>query len=252
MRSSNKAQNSIIGGLRGEKVSKVVPTTKGTAPAVKSGKKGVSDRLAYLSWSKLALWEMDKEKFRQVYFEGMQIETYAMAKGKNMAEAMELGSAVGQDPIIQQGLLLFPQDGKAEHEIKVDCGACPILGKIDRFNLKNKTFREYKTGRWPWTQKKVNDHGQITFYYYLIWLKYKVMPKIAWLDWLCTDEQSDDYGKVKSFPTVRSMSDLIKMHGRIKRAWMGIRQMAKEYEKSNVSNGGNRRHRGIRNGRKGR
>ena len=176
----------------------------------------------------LSLWERSKDEFRRVYIDGAHSESVAMALGSNMADAMETRKGNG-DPIIEQGLFLLPEMKKHNFEIKVKCSVCPLLGKLDEFDPKTKSLRETKTGKWPWTQKKVNNHGQITFYFYLIWLKYKKFPQIAWLDWLCTDSESKDYGKVKSFPTVRSMSDIIKMHSRIKTAWIGISQLKKEY-----------------------
>ncbi len=191
------------------------------------GDSGRLERLSYLSWSKLSLWERDKRLFKQVYIDGIKEESWAMDQGSRMAHAMETGESSG-DPIIEQGKMFLPKLKKAEFKVEVDCLVCPLVGKLDTFDPRTKSFRDHKTGKWPWTQKKVNEHGQITFYCYLIWLKYKKLPPMMWLDWLNTDPESKDYGRVKSFATGRSMSDLIKMHSRIKSAWAGISQLAKE------------------------
>lgn len=213
----------------GQKVAKVAPAVKVAPRGEKVAKKGVLTPRPYLSWSQLSLWEKNREDYRRVYMDGVQNESMAMTLGSHMSKALEDGHGI-DDPIIQQGLLLFPRLKKSEFEIKAKCNVCPLLGKIDAFDPKSKNFREYKTGKYPWSQGRVNEHGQITFYCYLIWLKYKKIPQVIYLDWLNTDEKSKDYGRIRSFATVRSMADLIKMHGRIQRAWNGINQMVQNGE----------------------
>ena len=209
--------------IGGQKAVRAVPGAK----SLPGGDSGVLQRLSYISWSKLTLWEHSKDEFRRVYIDGFKRESWAMDLGSRMAHAVE-NDEPSEDPIIEQGRMFLPKLKKQNFKIDVNCSVCPLTGKMDTFDPKTKKFRDHKTGKWPWTQKKVNDHGQITFYYYLIWLKYKKMPPKAWLDWINTDPESKDYGRVKSFPTVRSMTDLIKMHTRIKSAWAGISQLAKE------------------------
>jgi hypothetical protein len=57
-------------------------------------------------------------------------------------------------------------------------------------------FREYKTGKIPWTQAKVQKHDQLTFYATALKWSTGKMPEYCDLDWIETKEsktESDDF-----------------------------------------------------------
>jgi hypothetical protein len=89
---------------------------------------------------------------------------------------------------------------------------------------------EFKSGR-SWTQGMVDQHGQLTFYALLVWLKYGTLPKNIYLHWAKTDEDMQGNlkltGDIKTFATQRSLKDLILFSKRIKTAWAGICEIGK-------------------------
>lgn len=64
-------------------------------------------------------------------------------------------------------------------------------------------FREFKTGKTPWTQKRAEEHGQITFYAILIEAETGKLPEKAYLDWIITEEDEEwiikPTGEIKTF-----------------------------------------------------
>lgn len=64
-------------------------------------------------------------------------------------------------------------------------------------------FREFKTGKKPWTQERADQHGQIYFYAMLLEEQTGVMPSRAYLDWIVTtdDEEGNIIGtwEIKTF-----------------------------------------------------
>ena len=61
----------------------------------------------------------------------------------------------------------------------------------------------------------------------LIYFKYGVIPNKMHLDWINTDEKSDSYGQVKTFETTRTVTDILKMFNRAKKAWQTIIELSK-------------------------
>ena len=180
----------------------------------------------YISWSQLSLWERDPEEYRRVYVEGQeQFVSDAMILGKQLAEAME-DDIVSDIPIIEQGRMFLPHYENREFEIRVNLRVgkhdIPLFGKLDGYEKKDRIIGEIKTGATKWTQRMVDQHGQLTFYALLVYLRFKKMPSSIRLHWLNTDEESENYGMVKSFETKRSLAELIKMHTRINNAWAAI------------------------------
>lgn len=177
----------------------------------------------YISWSQLNAWEKGEDYFYKVYILGQSFENKEMAFGKKIAEGLE-GKI--ECPEAEFCKIYLPKMPKREYEIKVNFEGVPILVRMDAFDDKKLIIDEYKTGRSPWTQKKVDNHGQLTMYAMAVWKKYGKIPDIR-LFWIPTD--LDDNGEVVltgeipyEFKTQRSLRDFALMYKRLKNAWEGI------------------------------
>lgn len=186
----------------------------------------------YISWSQLNLYENDLDAYRRRYFDGIQQPTNQyLETGKKLADRLETGLETG-DEFIEYLAIFLPKYPKIEFEIKANWEEIPVLGKLDGYNPAGRIIGEYKTGK-CWTQSMVDKSDQLTFYAMLVWLKYKKFPSEIRLHWAKTE--IDEYGElritgdIKTFKTIRTLSDIILLRGRIKSAWEGIIQMGKNY-----------------------
>ena len=77
-----------------------------------------------------------------------------------------------------------------------------------------------------------DESGQITFYATGIWLKYGFIPQDIELVNVQVEYMLDGTlqptGEMWRFPTKRTMVDIIKMTGRMKKAWAGINELCEK------------------------
>lgn len=141
----------------------------------------------YLSWSSYSLWKRNKDQFIDLYFKnGKPLETKYLHFGKLIADAIETGTIkeILPDLIIYQHV---------EFKIEANIQGVPILSFIDSYNSEENIFREYKTGKNPWSLSKVQKHGQLLFYAVALRATTGTMPKYCHLDWIQTElEESFD------------------------------------------------------------
>lgn len=124
-----------------------------------------------LSYSQLSQWEYDKEKWYTSYIEGKREPANA---------AMLYGNVVG-DSIGTAGSLvpaLIPP-GIKEYEIHANLGDVFLFGKADHFCPEDSILHENKTSSTEdrWDQKKVDQHGQLTMYALMLFLRDKIRPE---------------------------------------------------------------------------
>lgn len=170
----------------------------------------------YLSWTQVDMWERSPERYVRQYIHGAAgFENSGMTFGKGMSEALENGTD-GSDPLMEAVVALLPRYAKPEHEIVADLktpqGVVVLLGKLDTFDPRPIRFREYKSGRVPWTQARANRHRQLLHYASLIYLKHGQIPTEAWLDWVETEEVDGEVrftGTIKSFKVEIGMRDVL-------------------------------------------
>ena len=182
----------------------------------------------YLSWSQLSLWERDESLYRRIYLDGLkQSENQYLKVGKALATRLETGVET-DDELIEFIFMFLPKYEKNEYEINADFKGIPVLGKLDGFNRRGLIVGEYKTGR-HWSQTMADKSGQLTFYSALVWLKYHRLPQEIRLHWAKTEYNQDGdlqiNGQIKTFITHRTLSDIILLRGRIKKAWENIIKM---------------------------
>jgi hypothetical protein len=175
----------------------------------------------YLSYSQLALWLADKERYKELYFDKrdeLRTSNTGQAYGKIVADALEHGIDTG-DLVTDAAMLMLPKydlrDQEEQCEMKTKDGIIPLLIKPDTMDSKTKAFREYKTGKNPWTKRKAQEHIQLRYYAMGIYVKYGVVTRETFLDWIETEKAEDGTirptGRVESFRVQFILNDILQM-----------------------------------------
>lgn len=152
----------------------------------------------YYSWSQHNLFKSSKFQFYKRYVLGEELHLPQFEKGKEFAEYRETGEIPHyvDDPLLESVSNVIPIIGKCEAKIEVgfdtglsDVGHLKLLSYIDECANDLSEFAEYKTGKNPWTQKDVNNHKQLDFYAFSIYLLSggDIIPKCT-LYWIETEE----------------------------------------------------------------
>jgi len=153
--------------------------------------------LDYFSYSQLKLWEASRKMFWERYvLDKEPYDSEYISKGRALMEQLEYGLSDDNDPLLEAIVEQLP----IYDEIELKLVQNIVTDKDDRIFLKGyldsaKTdlskFYEYKTGKHPWSQEKVDEDTQLLFYSTMIFLKTKKIPE-ATLVWAQT--RMDDYG----------------------------------------------------------
>jgi hypothetical protein len=109
----------------------------------------------YLSYSQYTCWKTSPGRYRREYFEGgKKLDTKYLRFGKEFAEKLERGE-----------ILNMPSYHNPEVKMIVIVAGVPTIGYIDDMDkIAPHPFNEYKTGKIPWTAKKVQKHEQLPWY----------------------------------------------------------------------------------------
>jgi hypothetical protein len=185
----------------------------------------------YLSYSAIMLWETNKEAYRKRYYYGEEgYSNKGMSFGRQVAKELESKEKPLTEEM-QTLKILLPKYDVAEKkltaEIKTKDGIINLLGYVDSYRNKDHAIREYKTGKVPWTQRKVDSHPQLDMYAAIVYINEQKLPKELWLDWIetqYTDKGVELTGRIESFQTDRGVLDAIRMINRIKQAAIEISQ----------------------------
>jgi len=198
---------------------------------------------------------MSKDKFTEQYLYGKkQRISRNMHYGSLMADGLKDEEATG-DPVldlmmskipkfermdmpvvdIKNGVdVVNPHDGK-KYKVPIltnDNDPIPLLALPDTSKSDYSAFKEYKTSVQKWTQKRVDDSGQITFYVTAIWIVTGKIPQDIELVNIEVDYDQDGRlfptGNMYQFKTKRSLVDVIKMTKRIRHAWSGIKELSEK------------------------
>lgn len=162
-----------------------------------------------LSWSSINCWEYDREEWYLRYVFGERSKSNpAMDAGRIIGERL----ATDPDYLPQ-----VPRPEIYEQELRGRLGGIDLVGHLDGWSPSVPEIKEYKTTQNinRWTQEKVNEWGQITFYCLLVWLNFKIIPEKLKLSLtaIFLEEDGgfglDPTGIIKVFPTTRSMKDLL-------------------------------------------
>lgn len=196
-----------------------------------------------LSWTQLNTIETSERDYIRYYiFKEKRPVNDGMEYGKKLSEALEVEGLSG-DPMLDLAIAQIPMLDISEHEIQVDYEAgtgkkslvIPLLAQIDTCSKDMARFKEFKTGQKLWTNKEVQDSGQITFYSTVIWLVTKKIPQDIELVGIPTKRQPEGHieatGEIYQIPTTRNMQDILKMLARMKKAWVRIQELKAQYQK---------------------
>lgn len=110
----------------------------------------------YLSYSAIDKWLKSPEQYRKQYYKQRPtIVTPELAFGKSVATLLENADA---------SMSHVKQYSHPEYQINVSINGVPFFGFIDSFDPATKSILEYKTGKQPWTQARVDKHLQLALY----------------------------------------------------------------------------------------
>lgn len=168
----------------------------------------------YLSYSAISCFMQSREEFRKRYYENRPMFiTPELTFGKKIGEMLE------NDDESLRHILRYDT---AEQKLEFDVDGISILGYIDTFDSERKKVGEYKTGKVPWTQGRVNKHLQLDIYSLGVETVFGNVDDECVLVWLETEKvmkpangrstHSNAYeiqftGKVKEFTRVITKED---------------------------------------------
>lgn len=187
----------------------------------------------YLSWSSLDLFERSRQRWIELYVRGNEIAWNERGKagidlGRKVAKALELGDTTDDiefDLTMENVPKLDVMEMELRAELKRGRGEepIPLLSKLDTASKDLSAFKEYKQGINPWTKTKVDKSGQITFYSTAAYIITGKIPQDIELIWIPTelgiDGQNRVTGEIVRFRTRRTMSDVLNMMVRMRKAW---------------------------------
>ena len=194
----------------------------------------------YLSWSSMDLLERDEKKWIQIYLYGEKNRiNRGMALGRQMAEGLENGEMTGDmtlDLVIERLPKFEIMDKPVEADLKIGKKVIHLLAKPDTMKKNMTAFKEYKTGQDPWTQAKVDKSGQLEFYNTVFYLKTGKIERDIELVYVPTEKQVKGAldaklgvcGDIQSFKRVVTMTQVLKMCVRMKKAWARIEEICEE------------------------
>lgn len=192
----------------------------------------------YLSYSQKTMWKQNPDRYVSQYlYDGRKLNTKETRYGHEVAEALEHDELLGE-PVIDTVLMRLPKfelmDQPTDVILEVGKEKIPLHGRMDSRKADYSGFKEYKTGKYDkkgkpaWTQAKVDDDAQITFYATMCYLITKKVPNDIELDWIVTevsphnDQEIIATGEILRFHTKRSMGAIINEMADIRKVWAEI------------------------------
>lgn len=124
-----------------------------------------------LSYSQLSAWEWNKEEWYQNYIKN---------KPRGKSAAMETGNIIGDSIGTEKSLVpeLNPP-GVKEYPLTANLGDIYMVGYCDHWCPDTLELNENKTAvnTKKWYQKSVDNHGQLTMYALMLFLKHDIAPE---------------------------------------------------------------------------
>lgn len=163
----------------------------------------------YFSWSQYNVWHKSKREFWKQYNQNAESRSNKFFdKGKELAQYMEDGHIQQncKDPMLEHVAERMPRLAIMEHKLEVPFKNTKLLGYVDSGEEEGRLFMEYKTGKIPWTQEKVDEHDQLLFYAYMYYVKTGIIPgcKLIWVETMDTPDGLMYTGEI--FPFDRSFT----------------------------------------------
>lgn len=191
----------------------------------------------YLSYSQKRMWKSSPRQYIEKYlYNGAQFTTREMAFGKKLAVALEEEKDT-DDEVLNGIIARLPKFDKPELEImvdlKIDKEVVPLYSKLDTAKLDLSAFKDYKTGKTKWNQRKVDEDEQLTFYAMACYLMTGKIPNEISIVWVPTDDDRENpenrigiqaTGEIIEFHTTRSIGQIINEMADCRRVWREINE----------------------------
>jgi len=98
----------------------------------------------------------NRQRFQDKYYRGIEgFVTPELIFGKKVGEMLEHGD---------ESLAHISHGDVAEKKLEFEVDGIPVLGYIDSFRSEDSFIYEFKTGKTPWTQGRVDKHFQLDVY----------------------------------------------------------------------------------------
>lgn len=180
-----------------------------------------------VSWSSFnAFTDYDKDLWYDCYVLGIRKDP-----NKVMTIGIEVGERITQDPTF---LPILERPEIFEHNLRGSIGKIKLRGHIDGSFPSIPGIDEYKTSlnKDRWSQKKVDEWKQITFYCTLYYMNFKIPPeKLRLRLWAIPIIEHGDFsytaGEPKVFTTKRTMADVLKFCAEIQKTFKEMEQFIK-------------------------
>jgi len=185
----------------------------------------------HLSWSKMTAIERGEDVFIERYIEAIPIRSRYIDFGKFFAECAEEGKS--KDFIVDAIVKSLPK-GEPEKEFVVEYEKIKILGYFDRYDKKENTIWEFKTGTKLWTDRTLQECGQTKLYSFMYWLRYGIIPTIGLYS--VETEYDEDFeemratGRTRKLITQYQKKDMFLMAKRVVDDYKKIIKVLKSYE----------------------
>jgi hypothetical protein len=167
------------------------------------------------SWSQHSSWQYDKHAWYDRYILGNSTpSTPALEFGKKFADSIEWGTPMA--PVTTLPIV--------EHPMTAQLDSLELVGYLDTWHQEELILGEFKTGVKKWDQKRVDAHGQLTYYALMHYLRDKVKPEdiTMFLEWVPTCVRPDfTYGfttpaVIHHFNTRRTLRQVLELAVEIK------------------------------------
>ena len=180
-------------------------------------------------------------EYRKIYYTGIKFQdTPELQFGKNVATLLEHAD---------ESMKHIKQYSHPEYKLNVTIDGVPIFGFIDSFDPETLSYLEYKTGKQPWTQARVDKHFQLDLYSVcieelfgdvhdeceLIWMETRKIDKPQMGLTTALDSYEIEFtGNVRSFLRTITKSDRQEARKNIVRISDEIKQDYQEWLKANA------------------
>ncbi len=194
--------------------------------------KGLMGKERILSWTQIFLVNNSPRQYYKKYILGEKLyKTKETIKGEETHKKIEDGEDLGLDTDLEE------VDKK---ELWIECmydDSIKVVGQLDGYSINDGviTIGERKTGKAPWFQEKVDTHGQLKLYAYIIYKRDGILPKECVLEWIKTKEENGQIvltGEVEKFTKVFTEKDLEDAEEMIKEAIQKIEHLVNNYDKN--------------------
>lgn len=133
----------------------------------------------HLSYSAIDMWLKYPDKYREKYYKGIeQFVTPELSFGKKIADLLEAG-----DESVKH-IRRYPV---AEKMFNLTIDEVPVFGFMDSFDPSTCSILEFKTGKTPWTQNRVDKHLQLDLYSLAVECMYDHVDDHTMLVWMETE-----------------------------------------------------------------